>query len=94
MKSIQNFYDDYKGKIDFYIITAEEREPVEDFMAENEFDLPVTYLIIGERAPVDIPEPPASYIIDSEGFIRVAKDGIAEWDNSTVYNLIDELIQP
>ncbi len=90
--SIQELYDRYGDKIDFYIITDEEREPVEDFMLKNEFTFPVTYLIIGEKSPVEIPEPPASYLIDKDGYVRVIQDGIADWDNRKVYGLIEELI--
>ena len=61
-------------------------------MAENEFDFPLTYLIIGEEAPFEILEPPASYILDKKGYIRVRQQGIADWDNADVYKLIDSLI--
>lgn len=92
LKSIQSLYDQYQGKIDFYIITDEERAPVEEFIKENEFTFPVTYLIIGEKTPLPIHEPPGSYIIDKKGYIRVNKKGIADWDNKTIYNLLNELI--
>ncbi len=92
LQSIENLYERYGDQVDFYIITDEEREPVEEFMAENNFSFPLTYLIIGERAPFDIPEPPASYIIDKQGFIRVAQKGIADWDNKKIYTLMDELV--
>lgn len=92
LQSIENLYERYGDQVDFYIITDEEREPVEEFMAENNFSFPLTYLIIGERAPFDIPEPPASYIIDKQGYIRVAQKGIADWDNKKIYTLMDELV--
>ena len=93
LQGVQNLYDRYGEEIDFYVITDEEREPVEAFMLENEFTFPLTYLIIGEEAPFEIPEPPASYIIDKEGRIRVQQDGIADWDNDKVYALLDQLIE-
>ena len=93
LKGVQSLYDRYGEKADFYIITNEERAPVEEFMAENGFTFPVTYLIIGEPAPFEIPEPPATYLIDKEGYIRVEQDGIADWDNGKVYDLMDEMIR-
>ncbi|NAS11899.1 redoxin domain-containing protein [Flavobacteriaceae bacterium R33] len=92
LKSVQALYDRYGDKVDFYIITDEERPPVEEFLAKNGFTFPVTYLIIGERAPVVTEEPPRSYIIDKDGYVVVSKDGIADWDNSKVYALFDELL--
>ncbi|MEM8509059.1 MAG: TlpA disulfide reductase family protein [Bacteroidota bacterium] len=93
LQSIQLLYDKYKGKMDFYIITNEDRPPVEEFMAEHQFTFPVTYLIIGDRAPVDIPKPPFSYLIDKQGFIVVKKSGIADWDTRKVHQLLDDLLQ-
>jgi len=93
LKSVQNLYDDYNDKVDFYIITNEEREPVEEFMEKNDFHFPVTYLIIGDKSSVKVPEkPPHSYIIDKEGNIIIDKGGIADWDTVKVRNLLDDLI--
>lgn len=90
--SIQELYDKYKGQMDFYIITNEEQAPVEAFMAEHEFTFPVTYLIIGEKMPLDASEVPASYLIDKSGNIVIHKEGIADWTTNKVYKLLDTLI--
>ena len=93
LKSVQNLYDDYNDKVDFYIITNEERKPVEEFMEKNDFHFPVTYLIIGDKSSVKVPEkPPHSYIIDKDGNIIIDKGGIADWDTVKVRNLLDDLI--
>ncbi len=92
LKGIQSLYDDYADQVDFYIITNEERSPVEEFMALKKFTFPVTYLIIGEPAPLEIMEPPASYIIDKEGYIVVEEDDIAAWDNKGIRQLLGQLI--
>jgi len=90
--SIQALYDKYQGKIDFYIITDEDRPPVEEFMAKHEFNFPLTYLIIGEPSPIAIPEPPHSYLIDQAGFIVMENDGIADWNAKKVHDTIDALL--
>lgn len=93
LESIQQLYDDYKGKMDFYIITNEERPPVEAFMEKHEFTFPVTYLIIGEKMPIDSEKVPSSYLIDKKGAIVIhKKEGIADWDNQKIYTLLDSLI--
>ncbi|MAU16920.1 MAG: hypothetical protein CMH46_15430 [Muricauda sp.] len=92
LASIQDLYDKYKDKIDFYIITNEEREPVEAFMEEHGFTFPVTYLIIGEKMPIDTSKVPASYLIDKSGNIVVHEEGISDWSSKKVYKLLDELI--
>lgn len=92
MASIQSLYEKYQGQMDFYIITNENRPPVEKFMEEQEFTFPLTYLIIGEPAPIPIPEPPHSYLIDKNGFVVINKDGIADWNSNEVHQTIDKLI--
>jgi len=93
LQSVQDLYDQYKGKVDFYIITNENRPPVEEFMIKQKLNFPVTYLIIGDKSAVKVPEkPPYSYVIDKEGYIVIEQDGIADWNTSTVRSLLDELL--
>ncbi len=93
LSSIQKLYDTYKDKMDFYIITNEDRPPVEEFIAEQGFTFPVTYLIIGDKSAVKIPEkPPYSYLIDKDGYIVVEQDGIANWNTATVKKIVDDLL--
>lgn len=93
LNSIQELYDDYKGKVDFYIITNENRPPVEEFMEKNGFHFPVTYLIIGDKSAVEVPEkPPYSYLVDKKGNIVIEKDGIADWNTGKVRDILDDLL--
>ena len=91
--SIQSLYEDYGDRVDFYIITDEERPPVEAFMEEHGFTFPVTYLILDAESPVKVAEPPRSYLIDRDGYIVVDQKGIADWDTRKVRKLLDELLQ-
>ncbi|WP_372974863.1 TlpA family protein disulfide reductase [Muriicola sp.] len=93
LKSIQKLYDRFKGQVDFYIITDEEREPVKEFMEENDLYFPVTYLIIGEKSPLQVMEPPATYILDKQGNIVVKRDGIGDWDSTKIVGLINKLLE-
>ena len=93
LKGIQKLYDTYGDRVDFYIITDEEREPVETFMEEYGFTFPITYLIIGNRSPVDTTDPPRSYIIDREGYVVVDQQGIADWNSSRVHELLNALLE-
>ncbi|MEM9143431.1 MAG: TlpA disulfide reductase family protein [Bacteroidota bacterium] len=93
LEDIQTLYDTYGNRVDFYIITNEERPPVEEFMIKNKFTFPVTYLIIGERAPMEIMDPPATYIIDRDGYIVVREDDIRDWDNTEIHTLLGALLQ-
>lgn len=92
LASIQKMYNKYQTKMDFYIITNENRPPVEAFMAKHGFTFPVTYLIIGEKMPINPDEVPSSYLIDKSGNIVIYKRKIADWNTTKVYNVLDELI--
>lgn len=91
-KGIQKLYDEFGDRVDFYIITNEERPPVEEFMQLKKFTFPITYMIIGEPAPFDILEPPGTYIIDREGYIAVRENDMADWDTNRVRDLLNELV--
>ena len=93
LNSIQNLYDQYKGKVDFYIITNEEQEPVRAYMEENDYHFPVTYLIIGDKSSLPVLKPPGSYIVDKKGSVVVEEHAIKDWDNKTVFALLDRLIK-
>ena len=92
LDGIQKLYDQYKGKVRFYIITDQERELPEELMARKGYTFPVTYLVLGDPSPIAILEPPGSYIIDKNGYIAVHQTAISDWDNDTVYGLLDQLI--
>ncbi len=92
MKSVEKLYKDYQGEIDFYLITNEERPPVEAFVEKHSITAPITYLIIGDKSPLQIPEPPASYIIDKQGGIAAYKEGISDWGTKKTRELLDGLL--
>lgn len=92
LKDIQNLYDKYKGKVKFYIITNEERAPVELFMEKHGYNFPVTYRIVGENSPITILNPPGSYILDKNGYVVVHQNAVADWDNSKVDQLLEKLV--
>lgn len=92
MRSLQQLYDSYNGKIDFYAITNENRPPVEAFVKKANITMPITYLIIGDPSPIAIKDPPASYIIDKEGRIVSAEEGISNWNSKAIRQTLDDLL--
>jgi hypothetical protein len=92
LKDVQKLYDRYKDEVAFYIITNEERAPVEAFMAKMGYTFPVTYQIIGEPSPIALLKPPGSYILDKNGAIVVHQNAITDWDNDKVHDLLERLL--
>ena len=93
LKDIQNLYERYKGRVKFYIITNEERAPVELFMEKHGYTFPVTYQIIGEKSPIHILKPPGSYILDKSGYVVVHQNAVADWNNTKLDKLLEQLLQ-
>ncbi|PCJ96956.1 MAG: hypothetical protein COA50_06610 [Flavobacteriaceae bacterium] len=92
LRGIQKLYDIYGNKVDFYIITNEEKPPVEEFMEKNKYTFPVTYLIIGEKMPINSKKVPSSYLIDQKGNIVIYEDDITSWNSGKVHKVIDALL--
>ena len=93
ISSVAKLYDDYKDRVDFYLITNEEREPVQEFLAETKLShLPITYLIIGDPSPIAITAPPSSYIIDKQGAIAAKEEGISDWNSAALRTYLDNLL--
>ncbi len=92
LDDIQKLYDRYRGQVDFYIITDEERELPEELMARKEYTFPVTYQIVGDPSPIKLLKPSGTYILDKKGNIVVHQTAIADWDNGQVYDLINSLL--
>ena len=91
--AVEKLYDAYKDKVDFYIITNERPEPVDEMMQKRNFHFKVTYLIIGEKMPFDPEKIPSGYLVDKNGYVRAEKEGIARWNSDVVHQLINSLIQ-
>ena len=92
--AVEKLYDAYKDKVDFYIITNELPEPVDEMMQKRNFHFKVTYLIIeAPKKPFDSDKIPAGYIVDKNGYVRAQKDGIARWNSDAVHQLLDSLTQ-
>ena len=92
LDDIQKLYEKHEGSIKFYIITNQDRELPEEFMARKGYTFPITYQIIGERSPIKLLDPAGSYILDKKGNIVVHQTAIADWDNENVDNLLNRLI--
>ena len=91
LKGVEALYEDYGDRVDFYIITNEEREPVERFMRRTGYAFPVTYLIVGDKAALPY-EVPSTYLIDRDGRIVIEREGIADWDSKRVRGAIEGLL--
>jgi thiol-disulfide isomerase/thioredoxin len=93
LPSMQNLYNIYGDKVDFYFVSSEDAETVRKFMEKKGYDFPV-YLET-RRPPTELQVTiiPTTFLIDRNGEIVIEKTGAARWDSDEVRSSIDELLQ-
>lgn len=89
---IQKLYDDYSQKVDFYIITNELPEPVEQKQKDRKITFKVTYLIQEVKMPFDPEKIPSGYIIDQNNKVIAQGFGNTRWNSDKVRTLLDSLL--
>lgn len=92
LRDIQKLYNDYSGKVDFYMVTNEEQFPVEEFMEKTEYSFPITFRSMDEPSPLEIPNPSGVYLIDKKGSIVVRSKEMKDWYNEETIQLLDSLV--
>ena len=89
---VQKLYNKYHQKVDFYIITNELPEPVEQKQQDRKFTFKVTYLIQEVKMPFDPEKIPSGYIIDQNNKVVAQGFGNTRWNSDKVHECIDHLL--
>jgi len=92
MPELQELYDAYGDKVDFYFITNESPEKVNLFLKKKGYDIPV-YLQI-EKSPkvLESSSLPTTYLLSKSGEIVMRKTGAASWNSDSVHVVLDGLL--
>jgi thiol-disulfide isomerase/thioredoxin len=93
MPAIQKLYNDYKDKMAIVLITNEERSTVENYLSENDYDLPVYFLRSKMSNALSANAYPTTFLISPDGKILVHKTGAANWNSEAFRSQIDDLIK-
>jgi len=92
LKSIENLYAEYNGKIEFILLTHENPSNVKRFLKKENYNIPF-YLTYGYVPEVfNSPFIPATYIISKEGKIVINKTGPARWDGDEMKSFFNDLV--
>lgn len=92
LPGIQKLYADYGDKIEFVLLTNEDKDVVKRFMTKKGYDLPVYNPQM--QAPEILYETsvPTNYLIDAKGYIVIKETGAADWNSRAVRELLDSLL--
>ncbi|MCH2489739.1 MAG: TlpA family protein disulfide reductase [Flavobacteriales bacterium] len=93
MPSLQELYDAYGTKVDFYFISSETPETLAYFLQKKNYDLPV--YIPQQQAPKELNANslPTTYLLSKDGSIVIKEIGAAHWSSEKVTTTIDRLLK-
>lgn len=92
MPSLQNLYEIYGERADFYFVTNEDPSLVKRFMKKKGYSFPV--FIQTEKAPLALQTEtlPTTFLISGKGEIIIKKLGVAAWDSDSTKKIMERLL--
>ncbi len=92
MPSMQNLYNEYGDKVDFYFVSLEDAEILQRFIQKKGYRLPI--YIPKEQLPdaLETNSFPTTYLISKKGEIVIEKVGAANWDSEKTKAIIEKLL--
>lgn len=92
MPSLQELYNSYSGKVEFYFVTNDKPETVKAFMKKKGYTFPVFFN--ASEPPVELYSKsiPATYVIGKTGEIVIKELGAANWNSESVHKTLDKLL--
>lgn len=93
MPSLQEVYNSYGNRVDFYFISNEKKNVLKNWMNKNEYELPI-YISIGPiPSALNSSSLPTTYVIDKHGNIVIEEVGAHDWNSDDFRKKLDRLIQ-
>ena len=92
MPSMQKLYADYQDKIVFLFVTTDSFEKANAFLVKENLTLPIYQSITNPPLEMGLSTIPATYIVDKDGNVIVAKIGTAKWNSDSFRKKLDYYI--
>jgi thiol-disulfide isomerase/thioredoxin len=93
MPSMQKLYVDYQDKIVFLFVTTDSFEKANAFLIKENLTLPVYQSLTNPPTEMESSTIPATYLIDQQGNVILAKIGTANWNSDSFREKLDELLK-
>lgn len=92
MPSMQELYNTYGDKVEFYFVSSEESERLTAFMEKKAYELPVYIQKYAAPEPLQSRSLPTTFVIDKEGRVVLKETGAKRWDSEEFYSFLDDLL--
>lgn len=92
MPSMQKLYDDYENKVVFLFVTTDSFQKANQFLIKEELSLPIYQSASNPPLEMQSQTIPATYLIDKEGNVVVAKIGAADWNSDSFRKKLDNYL--
>ena len=93
MPSMQKLYSDYQDKIVFLFVTTDSFEKANAFLAKENLKLPVFQPVSNPPLEMESSTIPATYLIDQQNNVVLAKIGAADWNSDSFRKKLDDLLK-
>ena len=93
LPSMDKLYKDYGDKVTFLFVSNEKLDRVSSFLKRKEFDIPSYKPLTAGPQKLSSRTIPATFIIGKDGKIHVNERGAANWNSSSVRELLDRLLE-
>jgi len=93
MPSMERLYEDYKDKVTFLFVTHEDWNTVSNFYAKKGYDFPTYNQVTNSPKELGSSSIPTTFILSKEKKIAVKKIGAANWNATSIRELLDTLLQ-
>lgn len=94
LPNLQTLHDTMKDEgVVFLLVSREEPEKVQDWLADQEYDMP--FYVRTESPPPDLRSSaiPATFIIDPEGTVVFEERGARAWDDESCMEFLRRLLE-
>ncbi|RAV27516.1 TlpA family protein disulfide reductase [Sinomicrobium soli] len=93
MPFLDELYKDYGDRVVFLFVTGEERDVVRRFLDKDNWNIPVYFPVSQVPEKLYSRTIPATWVIDKEGNLVMAKKGAADWNSDSVRAVLDRLLR-
>jgi thiol-disulfide isomerase/thioredoxin len=92
MPELQELYDNYSDKVDFYFVSNEDKATLQKFLEKKDYSIPIYMPLEPSPSALESRSLPTTFLISKSGEIVIRKTGAASWNSERIHELLDSLL--